>query len=85
MNRYMHTYGLKKEDIALVSVKNKRNAADHPCNLLGDPDITLEDVLNSEVLAWPVQRLDVSPVTDGAVALVLAAEHVDRRISDKPV
>ena len=85
MNRYMHTYGLKKEDIALVSVKNKRNAADHPCSLLGDPDITLEDVLNSEVLAWPVQRLDVSPVTDGAVTLVLAAEHVARRITDKPV
>jgi acetyl-CoA C-acetyltransferase len=85
MNRYMTVHGLKKEDIALVSVKNKRNAADHPCSLLGDPDITLEDVLNSEVLAWPVQRLDVSPVTDGAVALVLAAEHVARRISDKPV
>ncbi len=85
MNRYMHTYGLKKEDIALVSVKNKRNAAGHPCSLLGDPDITLDDVLNSEVLAWPVQRLDVSPVTDGAVALVLAAEHVARRISDQPV
>ena len=85
MNRYMHTYGLKKEDIALVSVKNKRNAADHPCSLLGNRDITLEDVLNSEVLAWPVQRLDVSPVTDGAVALVLAAEHVAQRISDHPV
>jgi acetyl-CoA C-acetyltransferase len=85
MNRYMHTYGLKKEDIALVSVKNKRNAADHPCSLLGNPDITLEDVLNSEVLAWPVQRLDVSPVTDGAVALVLAAEHVAQRITSKPV
>jgi acetyl-CoA C-acetyltransferase len=85
MNRYMHTYALNKEDIALVSVKNKRNAADHPCSLLGDPDITLEDVLNSPVLAWPVQRLDVSPVTDGAVALVLAAEHVARRISERPV
>ncbi len=85
MNRYMTTHGLSKKDIALVSVKNKRNAADHPCSLLGDPHITVEDVLNSEVLAWPVQRLDVSPVTDGAVALVLAAEHVARRISDQPV
>jgi len=85
MNRYMHTYGLRKEDIALVSVKNKRNAAGHPCSLLGDANITLDDVLNSEVLAWPVQRLDVSPVTDGAVALVLASEHVARRITDKPV
>jgi len=85
MNRYMQTYGLSKRDIALVSVKNKRNAADHPCALLGDPNITVEDVLNSEVMAWPVQRLDVSPVSDGAVAIVLAAEHVARRITDKPV
>jgi len=85
MNRYMHRHGLEKKDIALVSVKNKRNAADHPCALLGDPNITVEDVLNSEVLAWPVQRLDVSPVSDGAVAIVLAAEHVARRITDKPV
>lgn len=85
MNAYMTRYGLSKRDIALVAVKNKRNAADHPAALLGDPHITVEDVLNSEVLAWPVQRLDVSPVTDGAVAVVMAAEHVARRVTDKPV
>ncbi len=85
MNRYMQMHGLQKKDIALVSVKNKRNAADHPCALLGDPNITVEDILNSEVLAWPVQRLDVSPVSDGAVALVLAAENVAKRITDQPV
>jgi len=85
MNAYMSRYGLRKEDIALVAVKNKRNAADHPCALLGDPNITVEDVLNSEVLAWPVQRLDVSPVSDGAVAIVLAADHLARRVTDKPV
>jgi len=85
MNRYMQTHGLQKKDIALVSVKNKRNAADHPCALLGDRNITVEDVLNSEVLAWPVQRLDVSPISDGAVALVLASENVAKRITDKPV
>jgi len=85
MNAYMTRYGLSKRDIALVSVKNKRNAALHPAALLGDADITVEDVLNSETLAWPVQRLDVSPVTDGAVALVLAAEPVARRMTDKPV
>jgi acetyl-CoA C-acetyltransferase len=85
MNRYMHTYGISKEDIAQVAVKNKRNAADHPSALLGDRDITVDDVLNSEVLAWPVNRLDVSPVSDGAVALVLAAEHVAKRLTDKPV
>jgi len=85
MNRYMHTYGISKEDIARVSVTHKRNAADHPAALLGDPDITIQDVLDSEVLAWPVQRYDVSPVSDGAVAIILAAEHVAKRLTDKPV
>ena len=85
MNAYMQRYGLKKEDIALVAVKNKRNAANHPAALLGNPDITVQDVLDSEVLAWPVQRLDVSPVSDGAVAVVLAADNVARRVTNKPV
>lgn len=85
MNRYMSTYGISKEDIARVSVQHKRNAAGHPCALLGDANITVQDVLDSEVLAWPVQRFDVSPVSDGAVAVVLAAEHVAKRITDKPV
>ena len=85
MNAYMTRYGLDKRDIATVSVKNKRNAALHPAALLGDPDITVDDVLNSEVLAWPVQRLDVSPISDGAVALVMTSEHVARRVTDKPV
>jgi acetyl-CoA C-acetyltransferase len=85
MNRYMNTYGLKKEDIARVSVQHKRNAANHPCALLGESDITVEDVMNSETLAWPVQRFDVSPVSDGAVAIVMAAEHVAKRLTSKPI
>jgi acetyl-CoA C-acetyltransferase len=85
MNAYMSRYGLSKHDIALVSVKNKRNAALHPAALLGAPDITVDEVLASETLAWPVQRLDVSPISDGAVALVLEAEPVARHTTDKPV
>ena len=85
MNRYMQRYGLDKRDIAAVAVKNKRNAADHPAALLGQADITIEDVLASEVLAWPVQRLDVSPISDGAVAIVMASEDAARRLTDKPV
>lgn len=85
MNRYMQTYGLEKRDIATVAVKNKRNAADHPAALLGQANITVEDVLASEVLAWPVQRLDVSPISDGAVAIVMASEEAAGRLSGNPV
>ena len=81
----MNAYGLEKRDIAEVAVKNKRNAADHPSALLGQAEIAVEDVLASETLAWPVQRLDVSPISDGAVALVLASEEAAKRITDKPV
>ncbi len=84
MNRYMHTYGLTKKDIALVSVKNKRNALDHPSAQIPE-NLTVEDVLNSETLAWPVNRLDISPASDGAAAVVLMSEEKARKITDRPV
>ncbi len=80
MNRYMTIHKIKKEDIALVAVKNKRNAVDHPCAQLPDPKITVEDVLKSEVMAWPVQRLDISPPSDGAAAIVMASEDAVKRL-----
>ncbi|MBI4056759.1 MAG: thiolase domain-containing protein [Elusimicrobia bacterium] len=84
MNRYMQTYGLKLEDIALASVKNKKNALDHPSAQVAKA-VTLQEVMNSEVLAWPVHRLMVSPVSDGAAAVVLMSEEKARKITDKPV
>lgn len=83
-NRYMETYGLNKADIAPVSVKNKKNAMDHPSAQL-PMEITVQDVLDSETLAWPVNRLDISPASDGAAAIILASEHAAKRITDKPV
>jgi len=83
-NRFMQTHGYSKEEIAQVAVKNKKNALDHPAAQLG-AEITVEDVLNSEIMAWPVNRFDVSPTSDGAVALVLASEDVARRVTEKPV
>lgn len=84
MNRYMTTYGISKRDIARVAVKNKRNALDHPCAQLA-AEVTVEEVLESEIMAWPVNRLDVSPTSDGAACVILAAEGVAERLTDKPV
>jgi acetyl-CoA C-acetyltransferase len=84
MNRYMAKHGIRLEEIAQVSVKNKKNALDHPAAQLG-AQLTVKDVLASEVMAWPVHRLMVSPTSDGAVAVILASEEKARRITDKPV
>jgi len=77
MARFMAVYGYKEEEIALVSVQNKLNALDHPAAQIAQK-ITVEDVMNSRLLSWPVKRLDISPTSDGAVAIVLANEQIAR-------
>ncbi len=84
MRRYMEIHRLDKELIARVAVKNKANALDHPYAQLG-AKITVDDVLKSPVLVWPVNRLDISPTSDGAVALLFASEHEAKKITDTPV
>jgi acetyl-CoA C-acetyltransferase len=86
MNRYMTVHNVRYEDIAAVAVKNKRNAVAHPCAQLADANITVDDVMNSEMMAWPVRRLDISPPSDGASALVIASEDfVRKRKVESPV
>ena len=86
MNRYMQTYNVPMETFARVAQKNKRNGLDHPSTQPGIAgDFSIEDIMASEVMAWPVQRLMVSPVSDGAGAMVLASEHFARRLSRPPV
>ena len=84
MRRYMHKYGIKEEEIAEVAVKNKGNAIDHPSAQLG-AKITVSDVMNSEPICSPVKRLDVSPPSDGAAAVVLVSEKVAKKLTDEPV
>lgn len=84
MNRYMERYGYTKEDMALAAVNNKNNGVKHPASQFSE-EVTVADVLNSEIMAYPVSRLDVSPVSDGAAAIVLASEKVARHITDRPV
>jgi acetyl-CoA C-acetyltransferase len=86
MNRYMQTYGVPMETFARVAQKNKRNGMDHPSSQAGvSGDFEIEQIMASEVMAWPVQRLMVSPISDGAGAMVLASERFARRSSQSPV
>ncbi len=86
MMRYMKVHKIPLETIALVAVKNKKNGMDHPCSQKGIAgNYTVKDILDSEVIAYPVYRLMVSPVTDGAAAIVIASEHEVKRRTDKPI
>jgi acetyl-CoA C-acetyltransferase len=84
MARFMHVYGYTEEEIARVSVSHKRNALDHPAAQVAER-ITVDDVMRSTVLSWPVKRYDISPTSDGAAAIVLATEDVARARGATPV
>lgn len=81
-NAYMERWGVARETLAQVSVKNHEHATRNPKAHFRTP-ITLEDVLAAPVVAEPFGTLDCTPTTDGAAALVLAPvewarEHAQR-------
>lgn len=84
MRRFMHVYGYTEADLARVSVLCKKNALDHPAAQIAK-ECTVEEVLAAPVLSWPVKRLDISPTSDAAVALVLSNEHIARTHCKNPV
>src|SRR5207245_7357891 len=67
------------EDFPRLALESRRHAAAPPCAQLADPHIAVADALNSEVMAWPVQRLDISPPSDGASPVILASEDFIRK------
>ena len=70
--RYMKTYGLTHEQLAMVSVVQREWAAKNPRATFRAP-ITVEDVLNSRMIAYPFRLLQCCLVTDGGGALILVA------------
>jgi len=87
MRAYMEKYGVSAEDIAKIAVKNRKNAAKNPLALAEaqNANLTVKDVLESEVYADPVTELMVAQPCDGVAALLLAPERQALKITDKPV
>ncbi len=73
--RYMHEYGLSREDLSLVSAVHHRNACANPfAQFRGE--ITPEAVTKSAMVSDPLRLLDCSPISDGAAACILSTEHM---------
>ena len=82
--RYMKTYGVTEEDLATVSVIQREWAAKNPRASFKDP-ITVDDVLNSPMIAWPYRMLMCCLVTDGGGALILTSADRAKDFPNKPV
>ena len=87
MRAYMENFGVSKEDIAKVAVKNGKNAAKNPLALAEaqNANLTVQDVLNSEIYSDPVTELMVAQPCDTVAAILLAPERQALKITDKPV
>lgn len=84
MMRYLWVSGATPEQCAQVVIKNKRNALYNPAAAYGE-DIEAEDVLNAEMVAYPLTKNDISAHADGAIVLVVAAEDVASSLSRMPI
>jgi acetyl-CoA acetyltransferase len=77
--RYMHDYGLTREQLAMVSVKNRRNGTLNPMAQM-QSEVTIEEVLASRPVAEPFTLLQCCPTGDGAAALIVCSAKKARQL-----
>lgn len=75
---YMTAYKATEEDLAYVAVKNHENGVLNPKAHIRKK-ITVDDVLNSPVVASPLKVLDCCPFSDGASAVILSSEEFAKK------
>ncbi|NOY98688.1 MAG: thiolase domain-containing protein [Chloroflexi bacterium] len=74
VTRHMKEFGTTPEQLAHVSVKNHINAYHNPYAQKRNR-YTIEDIRNAPMVAWPLTRLDICVMSDGAAATILVSEE----------
>jgi acetyl-CoA acetyltransferase len=82
--RHMHEFGTTSEQLAEVAVATRKWAALNPKAMMRDP-LSIEDVLASRMIAWPLHLLDCCLVTDAGGAVVVTSAECARDLPKKPV
>jgi acetyl-CoA C-acetyltransferase len=80
---YMAAYGATEEDAAIVAARDRCNALNNPY-AHNRMHVTVDDVLNSPVLAYPIKFLDMCPRSDGACAVIFASEEKAKKLAPQP-
>lgn len=81
---YMGRSGITDELLARVVAYSRKNAAKNPLAVARDL-VSAEEVMKSPMVCDPIREMHVYPVSDGAVALLIANEDRCREFTDKPV
>jgi acetyl-CoA C-acetyltransferase len=79
VTRHMQEFGTTVEQMAMVSVKNHRNALHNPYAQKSNR-YSVADVRAAPMVAWPLTRLDICVMSDGAAAAILVSEEGMRKL-----
>jgi acetyl-CoA acetyltransferase len=82
--RHMHEYGTTSEQLAELAVSTRRWAQLNPRAIMRDP-LTVDDVLGSRMISWPLHLLDCCLVTDAGGAVVMTSAERARDLPKRPV
>ena len=76
--RYVGEFGVTPEQLAAIAVKNKTNGMDNPRAQLRDTVPTVQEVLDSRMIAEPLTFLQCCPTSDGAGAAIVGGDRGNR-------
>jgi len=82
LRKYMKQYGWTQEQFAKVASKNKTNGSLNPLAQYQKP-MSVEEILNSRLIAWPLTLYMCSTMADGAAAAIVCAKEVAHKISNQ--
>lgn len=81
--RYLERYGNTQEDLARVVVRARRNALKNPhAHLKGI--LSVEDVMASPMISYPLKLFDICPRSSGSAAMVVGTMDMAKRFQAKP-
>jgi acetyl-CoA C-acetyltransferase len=78
--RHMHEFGTTSRQLAWIKVAASHHAQHNPHALLREV-VTVDDVVNSPMIADPLHRLDCCVITDGGGAVVMVSPEVAKRVN----
>ena len=82
--RYGAQYGYDPEALAKIAVDQRVSANHNPAAVFHDNPISIEDVINSPMIADPLHMLEIVMPCFGGAALVVASKEVAQRVSNRP-
>jgi acetyl-CoA acetyltransferase len=82
--RHMHLYGTTQAQLAEIAVATRKWARMNPKAFAKDP-LTIDDVLNSRMISYPLKKFDCCLVTDAGGAIVLTTADRAKDCRARPV